>query len=136
MREKGQKAFSIVGHGIDLVEVAKIAALLNRHGERFVARCFTAEEAAYCRRSTKRVAEHFAARFAAKEAVLKALGTGRRHGILWTDVGVVRLATGEPTVALAGVAADVAAGLGIAAWHLSLTHTATVAAASVIALAE
>ncbi len=126
----------IVGHGIDLVDVDKIAALLERHGDRFVQRCFTPEEAAYCRRSSKRVAEHFAARFAAKEAVLKALGTGRRHGIAWTDIDVVRLSTGEPTVSLGGVAGDIASGRGIVGWNLSLTHTNTVAAASAIALAD
>jgi holo-[acyl-carrier protein] synthase len=124
----------VLGHGIDLVEVQKIASLLERHGERFATRCFTADEVAYCRRSTKRVAEHFAVRFAAKEAVLKALGTGRRHGIQWTDIGVVRLPTGEPTVELRGVAQRIAGERGIRSWSLSLTHVHTTAAASAIAL--
>ncbi len=131
MTAEGQR---VLGHGIDLVEVAKIADLLCRHGERFAARCFTEAEAAYCRRSTKRVAEHFAVRFAAKEAVLKALGTGRRHGILWTDVEVVRLSTGAPTVILTGVASRIAKERGITSWSLSLTHVHTTAAASAIAM--
>lgn len=126
----------IVGHGIDLVEVPRIADLVTRHGERFLQRCFTADEIAYCRRGRKRFHEHLAARFAAKEAVLKALGTGRRHGITWTDVAVVRLPTGEPTVQLANVAADVARARGVVTWHLSLTHVTGIAAASVVAVGE
>ncbi len=126
----------IVGHGIDLVDVDRVADLIERHAERFVGRVFTEAEATYCRRSRKRAAEHFAARFAAKEAVLKALGTGRRHGIAWTDVEVVRLPTGEPTVALHGVAEQLAAERGIVGWNLALTHTAGLAAASVVAVGE
>ena len=124
----------VVGHGIDLVDVPRIAELLDRHGERFLLRVFTADEAAYATRRPKRAAMHLAARFAAKEAVLKALGTGRRHGIAWPEVAVVRRATGEPTVALTGVAAQVAADRGVRAWSLSLTHTDALAAASAVAL--
>lgn len=126
----------IVGHGIDLTEVARIAELLERHGERFLTRCFTEAEVAYSRRRPKRQCEHLAVRFAAKEAALKALGTGRRHGIAWTDVAVERKSSGEPSIVLAGVAASIASERGITAWSVSLTHTAEVAAASVIAMAE
>ncbi|MEM6314067.1 MAG: holo-ACP synthase, partial [Planctomycetota bacterium] len=79
----------LLGHGIDIVEVARVRGLLEKHGRRFEQRCFTAAEVAYANRRPKRAAEHLAARFAAKEAVLKALGTGQRHGIAWTDVEVV-----------------------------------------------
>ena len=88
----------IVGHGIDLVEVSRIAELLERHGERFLERCFTAAERGYSDASVKRREEHLAARFAAKEAVLKALGTGWRDGIAWTDIEVVRRPSGQPLV--------------------------------------
>ena len=126
----------IVGHGIDLTEVARVAELLERHGDRFALRCFTPGELAYARRRPKRCAEHLAARFAAKEAALKALGTGRRGGICWTDVETLRGPQGEPTLRVAGVAAEIAAARGITAWHVSLTHTATLAAASVVAVGE
>ncbi|MEM1011125.1 MAG: holo-ACP synthase [Planctomycetota bacterium] len=131
MKLEGQK---VLGHGIDLVEVEAIASLLERHAERFCERCFTPDEVAYCRRSQKRAAEHFAVRFAAKEAVFKALGTGRRHGMAWTDVAVHRLPTGEPKIVLTGVAAEFAAERGIASWSVSLSHTHRTAAASVVAL--
>ncbi len=84
----------ILGHGIDLVEVARVQGMLDTHGERFLARCFTAGEQAYCAANAARMAEHLAGRFAAKEAVLKVLGTGWSGGIAWTDVEVVREARG------------------------------------------
>ena len=125
----------IVGHGIDIVEVARIADLIARHGERFLSRLFSDAERAYAARRPAKTAEHLAARFAAKEAVLKVLGTGLRHGIEWRDVEVVRLPTGRPTLRLSGKAAEVADGLGIAEWHLSLSHVAAHAIASAIASA-
>ena len=124
---------SIVGHGIDVVEVARVAELVERHGERFLARCFGPAERAYAEsRSPRRRAEHLAARFAAKEAALKVLGTGLRGGICWTDIEVVRDGAGCPSLRLSGRAGEVAAERGIASWHLSLTHTATLAYASAI----
>ena len=122
----------IVGHGIDLVETARIAELIDRHGERFLARCFTEAERAYADGSAKRRLEHLAGRFAAKEAVLKVLGTGWAQGIAWTDAEVVRLHTGQPTVRLHGRAAALAAEQGITRWVISITHTETHAMASVI----
>ncbi len=123
---------SILAHGIDLVEVARIAKMLADHPERFRDRVFTPDEIAYCESSRKRAAEHFAARFAAKEAVLKALGTGWRDGIAWTDIEIRRDPAGVPSVHLAGEAAAAATAAGITRWLVSLTHTADLAQASVI----
>ena len=123
---------TIVGHGIDLVDVGRLRDLIARHGQRFLARCFTPDELAYAQRRPHRMAEHLAARFAAKEAVLKVLGTGLRHGIGWCDVEVVRLPTGQPTLRLHGVAADIAKQQGIDRWHLSLSHIPGHATASAI----
>ncbi len=122
---------SIVGHGIDIVKVSRIARMLAEHGERFLERCFTPDERAYALRGP-RAAEHLAARFAAKEAVLKALGTGWRNGIGWTDVEVVLEPSGRPTVRLWNVALETAQRLGIVRWSLSLSHTDELAAASAV----
>lgn len=122
----------ILGHGIDLCEVSRIGEMIAEHGDRFLERCFTPGERAYAG-ERKRRDEHLAGRFAAKEAVLKALGTGWSTGIGWTDIEVVLLPSGQPTVKLAGRAAEIAASLGIASWFLSITHTSTFAAASAIA---
>lgn len=122
----------IVGHGIDIVETARIKELVAEHGRRFLDRCFTPAEQAYCAANPKRRYEHLAGRFAAKEAVLKVLGTGWRGGIAWTDVEVVKSLSGQPHVALAGEAAKVAARLGITGWFLSISHIETHATASAI----
>jgi len=127
----------VLAHGIDLVETARIAKMLADHPERFTERCFTARERAYCDRSTVRRVEHYAARFAAKEAVLKALGTGWAGGIAWTDIEVTRAESGAPGIALAGEAARIAGALGIRAWTISISHAGGptgYAIASVIAL--
>ena len=123
-----------IGHGIDRVENARIAAMLERHGERFLERCFTPAERAYAYESRKRRDERLAARFAAKEAVLKALGTGWRDGIAWTDVEVVREPSGQPAVRLSGRAREIADAMGVGGWLLSLTHTDRHAMASAIAI--
>ncbi len=122
----------LIGHGIDLMEVERFTRSLEEHGERFLERVFTAREREYAADS-KRRNEHLAARFAAKEAVLKALGTGWSQGIAWTDVEVVLLPSGQPTVHLHGKAMEIAITMGVNNWSLSLTHTATMAAASAIA---
>jgi holo-[acyl-carrier protein] synthase len=122
----------ILGVGIDLIEVSRIKAMIRRHGEKFLARVFTPAERAYCERSV-RSAEHYAARFAAKEAAMKALGTGLAQGIQWTDVEVEHGDGGRPMIVLRGAAAEIAAVQGIASVQLSLTHIATTAAAVVIA---
>ncbi len=124
---------AIVGHGVDLVDIARIGQMIERHGDRFLSRCFTDAERGYCEASAKRRDEHLAARFAAKEAVLKAIGTGWRNGIAWTDIEVVREPSGRPTVVLTGETARIAEQLGITNWFISLSHTDTHAMASVIA---
>ncbi len=123
----------IKGHGIDLVEVTRIAKMLANHEDRFRDRLFTAAEQAYCESSPKRRAEHYAARFAAKEAVLKAIGTGWRDGIAWTDIEILRAPSGKPSIILTGRAAAIALEQGISSWHVSMTHTGTHAEASAIA---
>jgi holo-[acyl-carrier protein] synthase len=123
---------TIIGHGVDLVDVQRIRAMLDEHRPRFLQRVFTPEEQAYCDAKAE-PADHYAARFAAKEAVLKALGKGWADGIAWTDIGVTHDPSGRPRLVLAGAAADHAARLGVRAWHLSLSHTAGTAVASVVA---
>ena len=122
----------IVGHGIDLVSIARIAQLLGDHHERFLDRCFTAGERSY-QQQGRRYHEHLAARFAAKEAAMKALGTGLADGITWTEIEVVKLDSGAPELRITGRAAEIALARGIDAWQLSLTHTDDLAMASVLA---
>jgi holo-[acyl-carrier protein] synthase len=124
----------IIGHGIDLVEVSRVAHLLEAHGDRFIERCFTPGEREYAEQSVQRRAEHYAVRFAAKEAILKALGTGWRHGISWTEMEVVRHPSGQPGVCLTGRCAQIAQEGGVGDWLLSLSHTAQFAIGSAIAL--
>ncbi|MCC6676565.1 MAG: holo-ACP synthase [Phycisphaerales bacterium] len=122
----------IIGHGVDIISVPRIAASIENGGESFLARVFCQGELAYAR-GRGRQTEHLAARFAAKEAVMKALGTGWRDGIAWSDIEVVLLPSGAPTIQLRGKAAETATVLGITAWSISLSHTAEFAVASVIA---
>ena len=122
---------AIVGHGIDLVEVARIARLRSDHGAHFLERCFTAAERDYCL-GAKREDEHLAGRFAAKEAVLKALGTGWRGQIAWTDMEIINDAAGKPDLRLSGECARLAQAAGIGRWHVSITHIQGFAMASAI----
>lgn len=124
---------SILGHGVDLVEVARIRAMVDEHGQRFLDRCFTRGEQVYKADSRRRI-EHLAARFAAKEATLKALGTGLTGGIAWTDIEVVSAPSGAPALVLRGAAATAGSVLGAASWRVSLSHTDTIAMASVLAI--
>ena len=123
----------ILGIGVDIIEVARIRAALEnpRTGARFRARVFTDEEVAYCRRRRNEY-ESFAARFAGKEATMKALGCGFGQGIAWRDIGVTR-GDGAPSVRLYGTAQKLAQTLGVRRLHLSLTHTAELAVAYVVA---
>jgi len=125
----------ILGHGVDLVHIPRIARMVDEHGDRFLARCFTEDERAYAA-GHRSGAERLAARFAAKEAALKALGTGLRSGIVWTDLSVVRTSEGAPLLHVEGQAAAVARSLGINSWRLSLSHAGEYAMASVIALSD
>lgn len=112
----------ILGHGVDLVEIDRIAGMLDRHGEQFRARCFTEVEQRYAEAARHGRAERYAARFACKEAVLKALGTGWRSGIGWRDISVVHEPSGRPAIRLSGRCAEVAAALGVTGWLVSMTH--------------
>jgi len=111
----------VIGVGVDLIEIERVRDLLGRHPERFPARCFTEAEAAYCRRGAH-AEERFAARFAAKEAVMKALGTGWNHGVNFKDIEVTRRPSGAPGIRLAGAALAVANRLGVEHIALSLSH--------------
>ena len=122
---------AIVGTGIDLVEVRRIAASIERFGDRFLQRVFTEAEIRYCR-SKINATERFAARFAAKEAGMKALGTGWRNGVAWREVEVGREPSGKPTIFFRGRAAEHAARLQMTRASLSLTHTQEHAVAQVI----
>lgn len=126
----------IIGHGIDLVEKARIAQLLDAHGERFESRCFTQAERSYARGNGRRKMEHLAGRFAAKEAILKVLGTGLSRGIKWTDAEVLREASGRPAVKLHGRCAQIAGELGIDQWWISISHIDTHAMASAIGVSS
>lgn len=121
----------IVGTGIDIAEVPRIAEAIQRHGERFLRRVFTEGEMAYCDSKANRI-ERYAARFAAKEAGMKALGTGWNHGVRWRDVEVCRQPGGRPTIAFHGKAAEFADRLGTKNIALSVSHTAEQAIAQVI----
>ena len=121
----------IVGTGIDIAEVPRIAQSIERFGERFLGRVFTEGEIGYCNRKANR-AQHFAARFAAKEAGMKAIGTGWSRGVRWRDIEVCRMPGGRPTLAFHNKAAEFAARLGTKQVALSLTHTEQYAIAQVI----
>jgi holo-[acyl-carrier protein] synthase len=121
----------IVGSGIDLAEIGRIQQSIDRYGNRFLNRIYTAAEQAYCLHK-RNSAESFAARFAAKEAGAKALGTGISRGVYWLEIEVVRLPGGRPTLQFHGRAAQIAARMGVANAALSITHTADLAMASVV----
>jgi holo-[acyl-carrier protein] synthase len=121
----------IVGVGIDLVEIARVEAVIQRRGDRFVERVFTPVEIAYCR-SHRASSDRFAARFAAKEAAMKALGTGWRAGIRWRDFEVRNAASGQPELLLTGRAREVFWALGGERILLSLSHAEAYAVAQVI----
>ena len=121
----------IVGTGIDITEVPRIAASMNRFGRRFLERVFTPEEIRYCESKANK-AERYAGRFAAKEAAMKAIGTGWRLGVTWQDVEVERAPGGRPTMAFHGRAAEYFQKLGAVRAHLSITHTGQLAMAEVI----
>jgi holo-[acyl-carrier protein] synthase len=121
----------IVGSGIDLAEIARIEQSVERYGPRFLDRIYTAGEQAYCLRKRKS-AESFAARFAAKEAAAKALGTGISHGVTWLEIEVVREPGGRPALRFHGRAAERAQRMGVVRTALSITHTRDLAMASVV----
>jgi len=125
----------IIAHGIDLVDCPRIEAMIKRHGERFIKRVFTAGERAYAK-ANKNEVEKLAGRFAAKEAVLKLIGTGWRGKISWTDIEILNNPAGRPEVGLSGEVKKIAERLGIKHISLSITHTANFAICSAVALAR
>ncbi len=125
----------IIAHGIDLVDFPRIEDMVNRHKDRFLDRVFTASEQAYAKANRNGI-EKLAGRFAAKEAVLKLLGTGWRGKIAWTDIEVVNTSSGQPQVNLSGEVKKIADNLGITQISVSITHTANFAIASAVALTK
>ena len=121
----------IVGLGVDITKIDRIEAAMARRGRPLLERLFTPAEIAYCE-SHRHRAERFAGRFAAKEAAMKALGTGWARGVRWIDIEVVREPSGKPELRLAGVACEIARGLGVKNIALTITHDGNTALALVI----
>ena len=121
----------IVGLGLDIAEIDRVRLAIGRHGEAFLRRVFTPAEIAYCERHRDRY-ERYAGRFAAKEAAMKALGTGWRRGVRWIDIEVVRLPSGKPTLQLRGAAKKFADGLEVKHINVTITHSGSTALAQVI----
>jgi len=121
----------IVGLGLDIAEIDRIEAAITRHGASFIERLFTPDEVSYCERYKNRY-ERYAARFAVKEAAMKALGTGWRYGVRWRDIEVTREPGGKPGLRLDGVARAFADRLGVRQISVSITHSGNLALAQVI----
>ena len=130
-RMRARRSKLIIGMGVDIAEVGRIRAAIERHGETFLRRLYTQKEREYCEQFKNKY-ERYAGRFAAKEAGMKALGTGWRRGVRWIDLEVVREKSGRPTLELAGEAAKIAVQLGVKHIALSITHTENQALAQVI----
>ena len=123
----------IVGIGTDIVECLRIGRMIEQHGELFLARVFTEREVRYCQ-ARKRAVEHFAGRWAAKEAILKCLGSGWRKGLCWTDIEVRNDPSGKPVVLLCGAAKESAQQLRITDILLSISHCRAYATAHAVAV--
>src|SRR5262245_11413881 len=123
----------VVGHGIDIVDVEHFRRVCQARSDEVLSRTFTSAELAHSREAPD-CAERLAGRFAAKEAVLKAMGVGWTHEIAWTDIEVAALPTGAPAVVVRGRCAELATEHGVSSWLVTISHTSTVAVASVIAL--
>jgi len=124
-----------MAHGVDLVDCERISEAIAKHGERFLRRVYTQRELDYCR-GKKRELEHLAGRFAAKEAVLKVLGTGWTGGVNWTDIEVVNEPSGQPRVTLSGRTKEIAEENGLGEVLISISHIATHAIASAVAVKD
>jgi len=123
---------SIVALGLDLTEIERVREVAERR-PRFLERLFTEQERAYCERRAARRIVHYAGRFAVKEAVMKALGTGWSRGVRWQDIEVRRAPGSAPELVLRGSSAEIARRRGIGKWHVTITHDAGIAAAVVVA---
>src|SRR6202451_3016189 len=121
----------IVGMGVDIAEVERIRGAIERHGEVFLRRIYTAREREYCERFKNKY-ERYAGRFAAKEAAMKALGTGWRRGVRWRDIEVIREGSGKTTLQLEGVTRELADKMGVKNISLTITHSGNLALAEVI----
>jgi holo-[acyl-carrier protein] synthase len=121
----------IVGLGLDIAEIDRIEAAIARHGAPFLERLYTPREVSYCEKHRNKF-ERYAGRFAAKEAAMKALGTGWRHGVRWRDIEVVREPSGKPTLHLEGVAREFADRMGVKSISITITHSGNFALAQVI----
>jgi holo-[acyl-carrier protein] synthase len=121
----------IVGLGLDIAEIDRIEAAITRHGAPILERLYTPAEVAYCE-SHRNKFERYAGRFAAKEAAMKALGTGWRRGVRWRDIEVIRERSGKPSLALKGAAKRIAEGLGVKNISITITHSGNLALAEVI----
>ena len=126
---------TIIGIGTDITECLRIARMIERHGELFIERVYTSEEIKYCQ-SRKQATQHFTGRWAAKEASLKALGTGWRKGISWRDMEVRNEPSGKPVVAVRGGVKDVVEQLGITDIHVTISHCRTHATATAVAVGK
>ncbi|HMC09920.1 MAG TPA: holo-ACP synthase [Pirellulaceae bacterium] len=126
---------SIIGIGTDIIECLRIAKMIERHGEIFLTRVYTPHEIEYCT-ARKAATQHYAGRFAAKEAVLKALGTGWTRGIQWRDIEVRNEMGGKPHIALGGAARDLCEKLGITKVHITISHCRTHATAYALAVGQ
>ena len=123
----------IVGLGTDIVEIVRIGRMIERHGELFLSRVYTPDEIRYCQRR-KNSFQHFAGRWAAKEAVMKTLGTGWARGIGWQDIEVVTGRNGKPSIAIHGRARDFAGQLGIDEVLITISHCRAYATATAVAV--
>jgi holo-[acyl-carrier protein] synthase len=126
---------NVIGIGTDIIEVARIGRMIEKHDELFLRRVYTPSEIEYCA-GRKAAMQHYAGRWAAKEAALKALGTGWSRGIQWTDLEVTNLPGGKPELKVRGMARSVADELGIAQMQISISHCRAFAVAYVLALGD
>jgi holo-[acyl-carrier protein] synthase len=126
---------NVIGIGTDIVEVLRIAQMIERHGELFINRVYTDEEIKYCQKM-RAATQHFAGRWAAKEAILKALGTGWVKGISWRDMEIRSQPNGKPVVAFRGGTRDVVERLGIIEMLVSISHCRSHATAYAMAIGE
>ena len=131
----GETELNILGLGTDIIEIARIGSMIERHGELFLYRVYTEEEILYCQKR-KNCAQHYAGRWAAKEAVMKALGTGFRKGIGWRDIEVTSQTSGQPMITLRGGTLDFAQSIGVQQMLITISHCRTFATATAIAISE
>ncbi len=126
---------NVIGIGTDIVECQRIAEMIEKHEDRFIRKVYTEWEIEYCG-TRKAAAQHYAGRWAAKEAILKSMGTGWAKGIQWTDLEIRNAMGGAPSVTLAGAAAEISKSLGISEIKISISHCQTFATAFAVAVGE